>query len=250
MKDPMDLLPSHHTKLGALLRLPLRILPRHAVLPVIAGPNAGMKWIIGSGPHSCWLGINEIGKRRLFDRTVAPGTVVFDVGANVGSYTMHASRLCGREGHVVAFEPSPEMYGYLVKHVEINGLANVTPLQAALGDVNGRARFEPTLDGVTSHLSQAGSIEVECHRLDTLVENGVVPAPDCIKVDVEGAEGAVLRGALGVLSERRPVLFLATHGTEATRECEEILDRVGYALSPIPDMSGEFIARPGRIMAG
>jgi FkbM family methyltransferase len=243
MRDPVDLLPSNRTIVGRLVRLPLRLLPRGASLPVIAGPNAGLKWIIGSGPHSCWLGINEISKRRLFNQVVTRGSIVFDIGANVGSYTLQASRLCGPEGRVVAFEPSPDNLAYLARHIDINRLENVTVIAAALTDSDGHARFHATADRVTSHLAMHGSIVVRCHRLDTLVERGTVPQPDIIKIDVEGAEAAVLRGALHVLRTARPVIFLATHGSMARGECEEILSTAGYTMEPIDGLDDEFVAR-------
>ena len=244
MRDPVEFFPSSQSRVGRLIRLPLRLVPRGAVLPILSGPCAGMRWINGSGPGSCWLGIFELEKRRLFGGFVKPGMVVFDVGAHVGSYTMHASRLCGSHGHVFAFEPVPANLRYLKRHIELNHLTNVTVIEAALSDIDGPARFAPAPDGVTSHLSPKGALEVSCHRLDTLVSEGIVPAPDCIKIDVEGAEAAVLRGAIELLTTCRPAIFLATHGAHLIEECTSILDEVSYQLHRIADLPDEFIARP------
>lgn len=104
---------SHRTPAGRALRLPLRLLPAGAAVPVMSGPGAGLKWIIGSGPHSCWLGINERRRRKPLARLLRPGAVFFDVGANVGSYTLLGARLVGDHGRVVAFEPLPENVRFL-----------------------------------------------------------------------------------------------------------------------------------------
>jgi FkbM family methyltransferase len=215
---------------------------RGQVVPVLAGPNIGMKWIVGSGPASCWLGINEVSKRRLFSRMVAAGNTVFDVGANVGSYTMQASRLCGPGGKVISFEPSPANFAYLTRHVELNHLTNVQLMPTALSDFDGPAGFEVSPDGVTSHLTDNGSIEVECRKLDTLAERDGIPVPDCLKIDVEGAEAGVLRGAIGLLRKHRPIVFLATHGNDVEVECRRVLESVGYRVGQIANLERELIA--------
>lgn len=247
MVDFVERLPSNRTWAGRLLRLPLRLLPPGAVVPILTGPCAGMKWVIGSGPTSCWLGIAEVAKHRLLGQTIAAGSVFLDVGANVGTYTMQGSRLCGPGGRVIAFEPAPRNVAFLERHIRLNGLTNVTIIEAALSDRDDSARFTTTPDRVTSHLSADGEIEVACWRLDTLVMQKRVPPPDCIKIDVEGAECSVLRGAEAVLSGStgpRPTVFVATHGESNKAECESILDDIGYDVRSIAGLEDEFIARP------
>jgi SAM-dependent methyltransferase len=106
--------------LGRLLRLPLRLIPRRAVLPILQGPLRGKKWIVGSGNHGYWLGSYEIGKRALFVRSIPVGAVVYDLGANVGYYTLLAAMLAGAEGKVFAFEPLPRNLEYLRRHLVLN----------------------------------------------------------------------------------------------------------------------------------
>lgn len=106
--------------LGRVLRAPLRLIPPGTVLPVLQGRLRGARWIVGAGTHGCWLGSYEYGKRRLFERLVRPGQVVWDVGANAGFYTLLASRLVGSTGSVVAIEPLPRNLSYLRRHLELN----------------------------------------------------------------------------------------------------------------------------------
>jgi FkbM family methyltransferase len=244
LRDPTDVLPPNTSTIGRLLRLPLRAIPNGAVLPILAGPSRGMKWIAGSGPSSNWLGLNEVNKRRRFAREVRPGQVVYDIGANVGSYTLLAARLVGPSGAVVSVEPLPENLRYLERHVEINGLHNVRIIPAAATDRVGTLRFQGTSDRVTSHIAPDGDVIVDGTTVDALVANPDLRAPDFLKIDVEGAEAGVLRGATETLAAHRPTIFLATHGDAVFEECRGLLDGADYVVEPIPELPGEFIALP------
>ena len=73
--------------------------------------------------------------------------------------------------------------------------------------------------------------------LDELVFEGELPPPDCIKIDIEGAEMLALRGAQSMLSRYRPSIFLAAHGSEIHRECCRFLGSLKYELRPIGSTS-------------
>src|SRR5690242_19215936 len=129
---------SSSSSFGKLLRLPLNLIPGNMVLPVMQGPMRGMKWISGSSTHGCWLGSYEYHKQRLFDAATTPHSTVWDVGANVGLYTLLASRKAAR---VLAVEPLPENIMYLERHLQLNRIANVDVLAAAVGQECGRQSF-------------------------------------------------------------------------------------------------------------
>src|SRR6267143_3626666 len=76
---------------GKLLRLPLRLLPKQAVVPVLQGELRGTRWIVGSSTHGCWLGTYEHENQRLFASLVLASGLVYDLGANVGFYTLLAA---------------------------------------------------------------------------------------------------------------------------------------------------------------
>ena len=82
---------SNRSVAGRLLRLPLALIPPALAMPVLQGPLRGYRWIVGSSNHGCWLGSYEYAKQRLFAQMVRSGDVVFDVGANVGFYTLLAA---------------------------------------------------------------------------------------------------------------------------------------------------------------
>ncbi len=218
-----------NTLIGALLRAPLRLVPKNAVVTVRGGLNGGMRWIAGSSTHGCWLGHYEIDKQREIRRLVAPGMNVFDVGANAGFYTLAFARLVGASGHVWAFEPFAENIQNLRKHVLLNKLSNVTIVQTAVSDGCGISGFAPAPNNSMGRLSARGAYLVSTVSLDETCA-ALGGYPDLIKLDVEGAEGAVLQGAAETLSRGRPIVVLATHGRDQERQCLRILRDSGYRV--------------------
>src|ERR1039457_122569 len=220
--------------MGRALRLPLRLIPQDMKMPILQGRLRGMKWIAGSSNHGCWLGSFEYHKQRAFAARVASSDIVFDIGANAGFYTLLASVLVGPQGRVFAFEPDPRNVRYLKEHLWINRIKNVSVVEAAVADSDGTANFDAGPNLSMGHLAADGCIAVRTVCLDAMVQSGELPAPDYIKVDVEGAEVQVLHGASKVLSDRHPVIFLATHGEDLHQRCCEILKSLGYDVEPIP----------------
>jgi FkbM family methyltransferase len=218
---------SYRSRLGRLVRLPLRLVPRNLTVRVLQGPLKGRKWVAGAADAGCWLGSYECAKQHAVARALKPGMVFFDVGAHVGFYTLLASVLVN-DGRVFAFEPLERNAALLEKHVRLNGITNVTLFRLAVGDRPGTARFQVGRSSSMGKLSADGGLPVEVASLDDLHARGVIPAPDVVKIDVEGAEALVLRGASRLLSEGRPVLFLATHGRQVHGECLDFLRARGY----------------------
>ncbi len=230
--------------LGKILRLPLKVISPGTVVPILATRARGRKWIAGSGPHSCWLGFNEIRKRRAFSARIKPGDVVYDIGANVGSYTILSAVLVGSSGRVFAFEPVPENIRYLRDHVRLNAFTHVDILEVAVSDRNGSVRFEANVDRVLGRISPTGQIVVKSVILDELVKKGELSPPNCLKIDVEGGEAGVLRGASEILHKLRPVIFLATHGPDVHQECLGLLSSARYKVTTIGSAKDELLALP------
>lgn len=166
-----------------------------------------------------------------------PGGIAYDVGANTGSHVWRLAHAVGPAGRVFAFEPVPGPFGALDDLVRLNGLEQVTILAVAIGDGSGLAELVLPDDGSLL----AGSIDpretggdrggrrlsVPVFPLDDLVRQLRMPAPDFVKVDVEGLEVAVLRGARGTLERSRPRLFIEVHGPDApgkTRNAQDVLE--------------------------
>jgi FkbM family methyltransferase len=215
-------------------------------MPVLSGPLRGKKWIVGSSPHRCWLGTYEREIQALFSKTVTQKSTVFDLGGQVGFYSLLASRLVGRDGKVFVFEPLLQNLNYLRMHLELNKVRNVTVIEAALSYKNGFAFLDPGPDGERAQLSSSGRSRVMTCSLDHLLELGQIPVPDTIKMDIGGGEFAALCGAKALLSKAHPTIFLTTHGESLQRECCAFLELLGYRLEPVDgkplEASSELIA--------
>jgi FkbM family methyltransferase len=236
------------TLIGKLLRTPLRLIPRTAVLPILQGPLRGKRWTVGSSSHGCWLGSYEYHKQRALQRALKIGDVVYDIGANGGFYSLLAGVIVGETGHVYSFEPFPENLRELRRHLEINHIKNCTVVDAAVSSEDGEAIFDPSDDRCTGHLAANGSLRVRTLTLDGLASRNEILLPNLMKIDIEGAEIACLEGASNVIQESRPIIFLATHGREIHSACTELLTKWNYRLTPLygqlVESSDELIARP------
>jgi FkbM family methyltransferase len=239
---------SNQSLIGKLLRAPLRLIPRTAVLPILQGALRGKKWTAGSGSHGCWLGSYEYQKQKALQHELKAGDVVYDIGANAGFYSLLASVTVGATGYVYSFEPSPRNLQELKRHMQLNHIKNCTVIDAAVSSADGQATFDISDDRCTGHLAANGSLRVRTLTLDGLVSRGEIRAPNLMKIDIEGAELDCLHGASQVIQEYRPVIFLATHGQEMHSACIELLAKWNYSLTSLDERpvesSDELIARP------
>jgi FkbM family methyltransferase len=160
-------------------------------------------------------GSYESAESELFARLVKPGMTVVDVGANVGYYTVLASRLVGPAGRVLAFEPEPRSHALLARNVAENGCANVRLFAVALSERGGEAVLfadrenlgTPSLVRANVDGDAAAAVTVATATLDETLAEALGEAPvDLLKIDVQGAEKLVLAGADRLL--RQPGLQL------------------------------------------
>lgn len=235
-----DRIPNSRSALGRVLRWPLHLLPDEMVVPVIMGPNRGLRWIVGGSVHGCWIGSYEWLMADELASTLSAGDVFYDVGANVGYYTLLASRAVGSNGRVIAFEPLPRNVRFIRRHVALNDLANVEVVTAAVVEDDGAVSFDPGDSPQHGVVAPDGSLTVPGRSLDSLD----LPPPDVMKVDVEGGEEGVLAGARGVLEHNRPVIILSTHGESLQRRCYELLQDVRYEVHPLGGPGSDHVARP------
>jgi FkbM family methyltransferase len=168
--------------------------------------------------------------------------VVFDVGANVGCYTILSSRLVGSGGRVLAFEPVVRNLAYLYRHVYLNRARNVTILPVACSDTLSLSDFLLETDCGLGHLDDGGAGRpVAIHNGRTLVPtvtvDGVVErlgvAPDVMKIDAEGAEFKVLQGAQATLRTALPTIFLSVHSADLRSACLNYLGALQYVPRPL-----------------
>lgn len=167
-----------------------------------------------------------------------PGSVFYDVGANIGYYCLIASSIVGRSGKVLAFEPGDLNVGLLRRNISQPGAENIALHPIALGRTDGTMTFD-NRGAMSARLVGEGEtavnpVSVPVRSIDSLVAEGH-PAPDVIKIDVEGGEGDVLEGAAETLKRRRPVVICEMHAwaPDGVRRAEAALQSAGYALRKI-----------------
>jgi FkbM family methyltransferase len=224
---------SNTSLIGKILRLPLRLIPRRMVVPILQGPLRGKKWIVGSGNHGYWLGSYELEKRGLFVKLVPPSGVMYDLGANVGYYTLLCAVLAGPRGRVFAFEPLPRNLEYLRRHLALNRIENATIVEAAVADRSGTVRFEEDASTSKGRIGAGGALEVRSIALDEWTAREARPRPDLLKIDIEGAELLALQGARKILAEKHPIIFLSTHSGKVHKDCLAFLESFGYRIVPV-----------------
>ena len=146
-----------------------------------------------------YCGLHEFADMAFVMHCLRPGDGFIDVGANVGSYTVLASAVCGAT--TLAVEPDPDAADHLRDNIRLNGLAaKVTLLQVALGAYEGRAGFSIGRD-TCNHVAGAGSRKVRLTTLDAAAAAANM-RPKLIKMDVEGYESHVIAGAAHTLAGR------------------------------------------------
>lgn len=220
---------------------------RGVVVRILRGPLKGKKWHLATRSRF-YLGKFEPDQTSLFEQTVKEGDVVYDVGGHVGYYTLLGSMLVGDSGHVVCFEPAPVNLHYLCRHLALNACSNVTVMETCVADRSGECRFR-TAGTVSGSIEEDGDLTTRMVSLDDLLAAGAIPEPDCIKMDIEGAEYMALQGAQSLIASARPTIFLSIHGDEVREECFEFLRAHNYELRSIgPEplaRAVEVLATPG-----
>ncbi len=139
----------------------------------------------------------------LFKKVVKEGMTVVDIGANIGYYTLIASKIVGVSGKVMSFEPEPSNLRLLLQNIEVNGCTNVEPLSYAVADKLARKRLYLSNPGEHSlYTSGDKYIVVNVIKLDSLIHQ-----VDVIKMDVEGAELPALIGMADLVKNNDVKLF-------------------------------------------
>ena len=206
---------------GKLLRAPLKLMPNSAILPILSGPLRGLRWKVGAGFDAHWLGLYESEKVCTFQASLRAGDVVWDMGANVGYYSLLASKAIGPTGRVFAFEPLPDNLRFLALHLKENRANNVTIISKALGRTAGCVQFARGATRSQGRITDKGEFSVELIGGDEEIAAGRLPAPQVIKMDIEGGELEAIPGMELALANARAV-FIATHGPEARALVESL----------------------------
>jgi FkbM family methyltransferase len=229
--------------LGEIIhRLSYRLLPADEKVwaRIEAGPAKGIWMELNPRTSQSYVrGEAELAVQKVLAERIRPGIVFYDLGANIGLFSLLAARLVGAGGKVFSFEPDASVAARLRRNVARNGFENVTMVEAGVwstsGDMNFIAADPASPDHglgrfATGNDAPAGS-PAKCIALDDFIETA--PAPDAIKCDVEGAEVEVFRGAEKLLGTHRPWIVCEIHSAANDQALRSHLGRFGYHLEAV-----------------
>lgn len=219
-----------------------------ATVRVMSGPARGQYLSLDLRREaSYWLGTYDRSKIRHVLRYCRKGMTAYDCGAYLGYYTAVFAAAVGARGRVVVLEPDPNNFRRIALHATLNNWDRATILPVALGVEHSRVQFVLAVDSAQSHIrgSVVGrtptafsvperrdhEVEVECVSLDELVFERGYPAPDVIKLDLEGAEVDALRSCPRVASEVRPVFLAELHSPVAETVAADFVRRYDYVAA-------------------
>lgn len=176
------------------------------------------------------IGLYERHKRTAIRTHLEPGMTFVDAGANKGDFSLLAARLVGDSGKVLAFEPEPENCMWIRRSIELNGYRNISLYEVALGEKSESTQlylgeksgwhtllpFQP--------FRNVGTVPILKRTLDSVLEDINHKRVNMIKIDVEGVELEVLRGARQTLSNNRDIVLLLDIHPQLGANPEEVCD--------------------------
>ncbi|WP_245800544.1 FkbM family methyltransferase [Natrinema saccharevitans] len=199
---------------------------------------------------------NLAGERAILEdflKSLKPNDVVYDIGANVGTYTCFVSSKVG-EKQTVAFEPEPQNVKRLHENLKVNNL-NAEIIEVALSNASGTVDFALSGDetGEGEHAMATGqdteTIEVAMESGDSVIEQRELPTPTVLKIDVEGAEMSVLHGLQEAIQEHVRLIYLEVHPEklpqfgDTVSEVEAFLENSGFDIEQLSERGNEIFIR-------
>jgi FkbM family methyltransferase len=232
----------------------------HSVLPmdqkvwarVENGPAAGLWLELNPRTGQSYLhGEAEQAVQATLAERLRPGMIFYDLGANLGLFTLLAARLITATGKVFSFEPDPKNAANLRRNIQRNGFTNVTVVESGVWSSTGNFHFvaanaDSPDHGVGKFVGVApadiGTL-FPCVALDDFIQTA--PPPDAIKCDIEGAEVEALRGAAKLLhSPNRPWIIMEAHSPALDQAARATLASCGYQLTAADEL--HWLALPVR----
>jgi FkbM family methyltransferase len=224
------------------------LIPTGVPVPIMKGPLRGKLWISGAAAGA-GKGLSPVLNRaepkqlEMARQWIGGGGICFDIGANVGLYTVLFSRYAR---FVYSFEPVPRNIRFLHRTVEINKCRNVTIVPLAVGDKLSMNSFSVESNFAIGRVDINGMQPVACTDIDSFCDKYKL-FPDIIKIDVEGFEEEVIHGGRRILRERHPKLLLSLHSFDLCRRCVLALKGIGYRNFIVLKGKGNSIERASQL---
>jgi len=229
---------------GSTLRWWASRYPEGSVVVIRSGRASGYQWQRSHRyPNGFWLGQFELPVQDALTRELRPGDTFYDVGANAGFFTLVAARAVGPTGRTVSFDPDPVNIANIEAQLKLNELASSRAIREAVSGAEGEATFSfDTPGSPMGHLGPTRAGETQITVPVTTIDAAIAKygTPSLLKIDVEGMEAEVLKGADRVLSEVKPSLIIELHSPQCKADCSRILRAHGYEFfaldgSPVRD---------------
>jgi len=170
----------------------------------------------------------------LLSSIASEGSVVAEIGANMGAHTVRLAKRIGMQGRIVAFEPQPAIFQSLCGTIALNSLMNVDCYPYALGSETGELvipaldyRLRNNFGGISFETSVEHGLKVPLHCFDDVF---VLPRLDLLKIDVEGMELGVLLGAEETIKKFRPVIYMENDHRGKSRDLLKFLFNHEYRV--------------------
>ncbi len=197
-------------------------------------------------------------------RYLSNSDIFFDIGSNIGLYSLHAAQVVGKTGKVFAFEPTPSTYSQLKRNVDLNNFGKyVICNNIGLSDNKGTLKMNVSSNGYDAWNTFAKpirpyfdkQIEIPVETFDNYINNNNINIKDIslIKVDVEGWETFVFKGASSLKDQDSPVLlveFTEDYAFAAGSNCYELYDLIksfGYDWFTYNSISNQLVPEPKRL---
>lgn len=221
---------------------------RNRDLTINNGVARGVKFNSGESSTEFVLGTYELPIQQAFAARLRSGDVFYDIGANVGFFTIVAAKLVGETGKVYAFEPGSKNAAQIRHNAQMNNFSQVEVIEKAVSHTSGTGKLllaqysgGHALSTADAPPDLAGSMEVYLVAIDDLVEAGKILPPTVIKLDVEGAEVDALRGMTQTIKTHKPTIVYEVDDGEAesfqqkNREIANLIKSLGYKIEPLAD---------------
>lgn len=210
-----------------------KLVPSNIPFPIVRGPLRGQKWLSGAAAGegkglSEVLNLSEKNQAKQASDFTNSRSVCYDIGANVGFYTLLFAR---HAKHVYAFEPYLPNIQKLKKTLSVNKVSNATIVPVAISNKLGTLKFQIGKNNALGKLNPTGNLTVKSTSIDSFVIDH--EAPSIIKIDVEGAELEALQGAEKTLKDFFPTILVSTHSEKLKEKCLEFLFLHGYVVYSI-----------------
>jgi FkbM family methyltransferase len=209
---------------------------------VQSGPAKGLQLELNPRTGQSYAkGDTELVVQEFLASRLKTGDVFYDLGANIGLFTLLAARCVGPAGKVFSFEPDAQNAARVRRNVAGNNFTNVTVIESGVWSSTAEIRFAaaPASSpdrGLGTFVASTSDSDpsIPCVSIDDFVRSN--PGPIGIKCDVESAEIEVLKGALATLARHRPWILCEMHSPDNDRQARAILSQLGYRFENVDDI--------------